>query len=683
MKKTTILVYILIIIIIATSAFSAENFVFGTYNPKISICTGQVFDDTIVVYNTGNYLSDYTFSSETTATLNSNFAKISTKSFSLYPGQSTNVTIRFYAPDNMIASDFTYDIYLLTALNNQKTLRYQITVNDCPISSFSDVNNSYDVLSCKNENVGFNLFNTENKTVKFQIKYSSVFGKKEQNITIAQNKSYAYTIPLNIPCNKTGTEKIDMYIKKDKVTKFKQIDLNILPFPYQKITTQKNSFKICGNDKTKIPFTIINSDVNNGHTLSVSLNKEARFVASIEDKEVTLNKDASQTYELLVNPVMPIDNTNITINTVDEKGATAKKEISLYFISEKNCEKINTTQIIQYMNITQETKSNIPIELFYPNYADYNQENTTYKISVSPSQSWITLSKKDITLSPNERSTIALSLNPYNSTIGRTYNVDVIITSELTKTKQTYYITIPKHNGEKFFTIDNLRYLFHEYKLFIIIGIILGLIIIFIIAMTSETKPKYRIIHKQGGVIKEIKKEIKKQQPVDEMIKQAKIEAEDDSEEEMKTLLGTIDVEKKAREKIITELTEWSKQYESVKKERADGQSLKLKRHEELDKECKEIGELLKVQKDSFKNLEKREVQIKRKIDKKKTGFFSQFFDFFKSDDKYIPLEEVNKKNRKTNNVESKKAEKEDSNKDKKKSFGQNFKEFFMDDEEE
>jgi hypothetical protein len=670
-------------LILANFAFSAESFVLGTYNPQIDICKDEIFDDSIYIYNNGNYLSDFKFILETKDL--SDFAKISGVTFSLYPGQAINKTLRFQIPQDTKTGQYIYEISLITALQNKKTIRYIVNVKDCPLNDFIEIEKEFELNACQSYSIPIKLKNNKNENISYEATSELPFAEFTKKVKIEKNSTYDYNFTFFVPCNEVGEKELIINLTAAQIIRNTKSKVNIIPHPYHVLSTPNENYAICENEKAIIPLTIENTDKDLGHTINISLNKEVFFIIKSSANSVELSKkgtnESKKTIELTVNPVLIPINTNLTITAEDEKGAKLQKTYNLNFLKQSICESFNlnvlTNEIIAEPNLPQD----IRISLEYKDLDLYNQKDfVEYELSIEPSQSWITLSQNKINVSKGNTKIAYLNIYPKNYTVSREYDLSLVVKSKNSKDKRQILITVPKHDGEDILSNDNLSYMFSKYFPYAIMGILLGIILIIIIALRYQQKPKYRII-KKGEVKKEKEHEEKKSYILPSAVASQTISAKKIDEtikrEEKENLLQVIEVEKKAREKIIKELEDWSNQYEFLQKERQEKDIRHLKSKEQIEKEYKDISELLNIQKQSYENLKKREKEIKKNVKPKKESRFK----LFGNNKDYLSMDEIKKRGNEENIERITKRVKKTSKKTT-KTIGQKIKSFFVEDEE-
>ena len=614
----------------------------------------------------------------------------------MYPGQTQQSILRFTLPSTVKEGTYTYPLSVLTKTGKKKTIVFTVHAGNCPFSALIQHEPVYTVSACTKTKIPLSVFpiylNQSLTNVSFNTSFA--YQSSINSIKVSSHTENA-TLTLDIPCDVEGETPLTIAMKYGSILRNASIPIKILPYAFQSLSFTYPKYTICTADKAYLPLTVRNDDTKN-HTLSLKTSENIWFLG-LNQTKLTLDGKKQTSITLIVDP----DSTfakegTITITAKDERGAVKNTTVDLDFVPAASCEKPEVNIPVLEFTVEDNKSTNIPITLAYSYDAYYNQpKEAEYTLSVSPKYSFVQLEESTVTVDGNKSTT--LSLTPTGAYSAK-YPLTLTIASEHSTTKIPLTVIVTSSPNGTFWSKDNMLLIYELYGAYALVGLVLGLIIILLlyIFLPAPIRKQYSIIPQEKE--KTIEEQKRPSSPPSSVSIPSYTSVQEqehnlNTEEEMRRLLLTIEVEKKAREKIINDLSDWSKQYASVKESYDKNETLKLKTQAERDKEYKEINELLAVQKDSYAKLHAREQQIKNKLETKTPkGFFSSVIDFFTPEDKYVDLREVGKKKQKTEKKQHTKKPSDEISKEnkksiqrlkqrKKKGFWKSVKEFFMDDE--
>lgn len=660
MKGTKILTLLLSLILLVSISYSQESFKLAFDSEELDVCQGELKDFNLYIKNDGTFLSDYLVKESSEKKM----LKIKNSFLTLEPGESDAVPFSVFANSNFGTYDLSITTY--TALGKSLTKEFKLNINDCEMDEKLQIEKIYDIYSCEdNEAVSFKVNNLEAKKIDVKFDVSFAFETRYSNLSIDNFGTKNAVFNFDVPCDAKGKGYMYLMVDYDGKIFPKKINLNAMTKP-DFVVSVKNELHYCGYGEVLMPVSIKNID-NEDNTYT--LKENGPLFISVDKREFKIEEGKTVKVPLKLKPFLFGDK-NYTMNLTIESstGAIMNKEIFLSTYKKITCEEpvVFLTKDMYNVKVGQNLRIPIKVEYDKLKYLD-TPKNFTYSIS-GDKYNFLNYTVDEISVENGKDATFYINVKPHSKLKSGNYTIPMEIKSKNSETKLNLRLNIDNGNNGTIFNMDNIGYGFknNSAMLFGLVFLLLLLVILIVLVVikssrdsdknsvakknTNEITVDEKSLHKE---FPKIKSEVSLVKDVDDIVDSKRLEEEAREEKRrLQNLLGTIEVEKNARKKVIDDLKEWSRNYDELKKSKDRDEKNKQKNLNVLKKEKDEILGLLRVQEDSFDQLSKREKQIKKRLDDtEKKSFFEKVKDFFKSE-KYVELDEVEKK------TKSKKASK-------------------------
>ena len=210
MHINTVASFFLIFILILPSVYPEEDFIAASTDSAISLCTLSSYSDEIVVFNTGDFLSDYKISFSGDGAL---YAAAAPREFSLEPGEEKTVGIIYSFP-NGAEGEHDISIDISTFFGIQKYITKRISANLCNDNTLLLYNFNQTACPCVGLPYNLTIYNSGeiDETYVLGLDAFSEYANITMNpVFLAPGESKDLTLTINPSCDIYGEYIVNVF----------------------------------------------------------------------------------------------------------------------------------------------------------------------------------------------------------------------------------------------------------------------------------------------------------------------------------------------------------------------------------------------------------------------------------------------------------------------------------------
>jgi len=381
-------------------AMAQENFVAGSENLEISLCSCATAKDIIVVHNTGTSASLYTVTTQGDA---SQFSSLRSTSFILNPGQKIRLTNFISVPCDT-EGNYELTIIVKTSLGLEKSFTQTISAEKCLNVDVEIKDYSLSNCQCSPTRYKFMVYNTNGftETYDFSVKPFSDYVEITPNpVAINPKKAVPVYVDLTLPCDVLDTLNLTFNAYTRTTGLMAQVPFFITTKNcYDYTLDTEETFELCEQVSKEAELDIKNKgDVMNVYTATI---KGPEWI-TLEYDGIRLKPGQKGIYKLNMNPPDGSEGEyDVLFETVSETGEVLKNET--FEVIVENCYDF-------FVDIIKEEDNVCCGEYSYEVHVK-NQGSKTAEIMLETDKSWAGLSEEELEVEPGKREKITLDVEP-------------------------------------------------------------------------------------------------------------------------------------------------------------------------------------------------------------------------------------------------------------------------------
>ncbi|MBN2421694.1 hypothetical protein JXB41_00585 [Candidatus Woesearchaeota archaeon] len=367
-----------------------------SYTKIIDICETGFASTKLIIKNTGNIETQFKVVSD------SKYSSIYPNTFFLKP-QETKQIIHIINLPSGVSHNFDIVFSVITSNNLKKEFTQGINIEKCPNLAVRAVNTSASITPCTKADFIIKLFNPGQYYEKYYFSLKDFKGKANLplNIYLKQNSSELVRFSLEPDCDVYGQTNPVMVIETGTSKLQAEIPLSLnIERDYNFSISLQEQTEACNKIETRIPVTITNH-VNLTNKYSLQIKNDFSWV-DFDQNDIILEPYEEKIINLIFNPELKQESSYlIPIIAESEYGdLTVEKQI--------NVNVINCYDYDFYFENNKICVDDNELNLVLQNKGKFNTE---FIVDLTTSADFISLTKQNITLSPEQSMEIPVKID--------------------------------------------------------------------------------------------------------------------------------------------------------------------------------------------------------------------------------------------------------------------------------
>jgi len=422
-KKTTLMIALLLLLILPLSPLVSADFTIESQLETNSVCPSN----TIIINEIITSDSDSSYSVSVSGSA-SQFTTAVPSGFFLNSGQKQSVFLYITPSSRINPGSYTLDVQV-TSQGNTKTVSHSIIVENCHRTTIAIEPVSQKSCSCEERAIKLTISNAGNYLENYRLSaegpLASYVTLSSSSFSLVSSQSIEVMAYVKTPCNVFGDYDLNFKVNAD--SRYAETEaaskLELIPCYDYSIFSEKNFYDLCENQKISIPIKITNvGTVENTYTIKTT---GPSWIIS-DQKSLKISPNQEKTSNLVAQPPLKTQgNFSSSVEILSEKGAISKKidldlkvdscygsSISLDKAQDQICNSFKNTYKVTVKN-TGKFKNTFNIILEAP--------------------TWVKIDKTQVTLNASEQTDLILEVSPPSDAKASVYSIIIKMQDSLNK----------------------------------------------------------------------------------------------------------------------------------------------------------------------------------------------------------------------------------------------------------
>lgn len=439
MVKKTIFIFALFLFLVPFLPLAKADFSIQSQLETNTVCPSS----TIIINEIISSTSDASFSVSVSGSAGS-FTTAVPSGFFLNSGQKQSVFLYITPSSKINPGSYNLDVQV-TSQGNTKTVSHAIMVENCHKTSIKIEPSSLKSCTCEEKSFKITITNEgrylENYNLNAEGPLAGYLTLSSRSFSLNSNQSIETTAYLKSPCNVFGN--YDLTFKAISESKYGQAEaiskIELVPCYDYTISSEKNFYSLCENEKISIPVSIKNTGtVENIYSIKTS--GLTWLVA--DQKSLKIAPDTEKTFNLIVQPPLKTQgNFSSSITFLSDKGSISKElnldlnvdscygaQVSIEKSEDEICNGLANSYKILIKNTGKfKNKYNIVLE----------------------APTWVRLDKTQVELNASQETAFYLNASPPSDTKATAYSVIVKIQDTINKIETSSSLSLKTISQEE------------------------------------------------------------------------------------------------------------------------------------------------------------------------------------------------------------------------------------------
>jgi uncharacterized membrane protein len=415
MVNKTYLIAVLFLLLVSIISLAKADFTIESQLDTNSVCPSN----TIIINEIVTSTSDSSYSVSVSGSA-AQFTTAVPSGFFLNSGQKQTVFLYITPSSKINPGSYSLD-FKVTSQGTTKTVSHSIVVENCHQTTITVEPLIQTSCSCEEKSFRLTISNNgkylENYNLAPEGPLASYVTLSNSYFSLASGQSTTAIAYVKTPCNVFGNYDLNFKVNSD--SKYAQAEttskLEIIPCYDYAITSEKNFYDLCENQKISVPIKITNTGtVDNSYTIK---SIGPTWIVS-DQKTLKLSPNTEKIFNLVVQPPLKtLGNFSSTVELLSDKGSISKKidldykvdscygsSIAIDKNADQVCDSFKNTYKVTVKN-TGRFKNAYNIVLVAP--------------------TWVKIDKTQVTLNSSEQTDLTLEVSPAVDTKASTYSIIV------------------------------------------------------------------------------------------------------------------------------------------------------------------------------------------------------------------------------------------------------------------